>query len=626
MLATIVIGVIGLLLSVTACVLGTLGNQNALSVKLPDSVTILPSGQMGLGDPKPLCTLSVGGGSLTDKTVPVQISAHGGKAFYGVNRADGTPGLLVGYDNALPGCIFRSCNREDHLLLQVNQNITAIDIDPTGNVGIGGPPSFPLDVTGTARASLVLTTNGVVQTSETLTSSGVLSSQLDTILDTRSSMIQGRLPTGTKDQVKTVRLLQPSGQSATVNCDGGGSFLLNASNPCRTLRFNGQTWDTEMGSGPGWSSSFFPTTQLGSKLVGTGATGAAYQGDSVAISADGNTMAVGGGSDNSNIGAVWIFIRVGNTWIQQGSKLTGSGMSGAANFGASVALSADGNTLAVSGPEDTPNGATWIFVRSGGTWTQQGSKLVGLGAVTANQGYSLALSADGNTLAVGSTMDNSNTGAAWIFVRNGTTWSPQGSKLTVTGNTGAAGAGSGLALSADGNTLAVGGWGDNSNVGATWIFVRSGITWAQQGSKLVGAGATSAATQGSSVALSSDGNTLAVAGNGVSSVWIFVRSFGTWSAQGGALTALNNLGFQVTLSADGDTLVSSYGTSNTTTNVASVFFRSNGSWTLQKTLSTSDSIISTSQACHVALSASGNTLAVGSYNDSSLTGASWIFS
>ena len=63
-------------------------------------------------------------------------------------------------------------------------------------------------------------------------------------------------------------------------------------------------------------------------------------------------------------------------------------------------------------------GAAWVFTRSGGVWTQQGSKLVGTGAVgTAEQGCSVALSADGNTAIVGGPGDNSGAGAAWVFVQ-----------------------------------------------------------------------------------------------------------------------------------------------------------------------------------------------------------------
>jgi hypothetical protein len=80
-------------------------------------------------------------------------------------------------------------------------------------------------------------------------------------------------------------------------------------------------------------------------------------------------------------------------------------------------LSADGSTAVVGGPGDDSNaGATWIFIRKRGVWRQQGSKLVGVGAVNALQGYSVALSGDGNTAMAGGPIDNSRAGAAWVFI------------------------------------------------------------------------------------------------------------------------------------------------------------------------------------------------------------------
>ena len=150
-------------------------------------------------------------------------------------------------------------------------------------------------------------------------------------------------------------------------------------------------------------------TQQGPKLVGTGAVGTAEQGCSVALSADGNTAIVGGPDDNSGTGAAWVYTRSGGVWTQQGSKLVGTGAVGTRLARHSVALSADGNTAIVGGFGDNSNtGAAWVFTRSGGVWTQQGSKLVGTGAVgAADQGSSVALSADGNTAIVGGPTDNS---------------------------------------------------------------------------------------------------------------------------------------------------------------------------------------------------------------------------
>ena len=306
---------------------------------------------------------------------------------------------------------------------------------------------------------------------------------------------------------------------------------------------------TTTGGAPAASAASFTVTrtalnaaQQGPKLVGIGAAGtSAAQGYSVALSADGTTLAVGGYGDGnssgisgfSGSGAAWVFTRSGTGWAQQGPKLVGAGAAaGFASQGWSVALSADGATLAAGGKNDNQvSGATWVFTRSGTNWAQQGPKLVGAGAAgSAEQGASVALSADGATLAVGGRTDNNFDGAAWVFIRSGTGWGQQGPKLVGAGAVGFAHQGYSVALSADGTTLAVGGYGDGNfsgytGSGAAWVFTRSGTGWGQQGPKLVGAGAVGSAGQGVSVALSADGATLAVGGvgddNGAGATWVF---------------------------------------------------------------------------------------------------------
>jgi hypothetical protein len=275
-------------------------------------------------------------------------------------------------------------------------------------------------------------------------------------------------------------------------------------------------------------------TQQGSKLVGTGVVGgSAFQGVSVSLSADGNTALVGGYRDNNLVGAAWVFTRSGGVWTQQGSKLVGTGAAGLAEQGYSVALSGDGNTAVVGGlSDDNGIGAAWVYARSNGVWTQQGSKLVGTGAVGAGtegveQGESVALSSDGNTAIVGGPFDNSLTGAAWVFTRSNGVWTQQGDKLVGSGAVGAAVQGYSVALSGDGNTAVVGGDRDNNIVGAAWVYIRANGVWTQQGSKLVGTGAAGGAVQGYSVALSGDGNTAVVGGpddnSETGATWVFVQ-------------------------------------------------------------------------------------------------------
>src|SRR6516165_10924535 len=122
-------------------------------------------------------------------------------------------------------------------------------------------------------------------------------------------------------------------------------------------------------------------------------------------------------------------------------------------------------------------------------FTQQGPKLVGTGAVgPAEQGRSVSLSGDGNTAIVGGSADNNSTGAAWVFTRSGGVWNQQ-AKLVGTGAIGAALQGISVSLSGDGNTAIVGGFNDNGETGAAWVFTRSGGVWSEQGPKLVGTGA-----------------------------------------------------------------------------------------------------------------------------------------
>jgi hypothetical protein len=314
-----------------------------------------------------------------------------------------------------------------------------------------------------------------------------------------------------------------------------------------------------------WTRSGGVWTQEGSELVGTGAVGSAYQGASVSLSADGNTALIGGAGDNGGIGAAWVWTRSGGVWTQQGSKLVGTGAVGSAYQGGSVSLSADGNTALIGGSGDNGAiGAAWVWTRSGGVWTQQGSKLVGTGAVgSPHQAASVSLSSDGNTALIGGYADNGSSGAAWVWTRSGGVWTQQGSKLVGTGAVGGAGQGWSVSLSADGNTALVGGLSDNHGIGAAWAWTRSGGVWTQQGSKLVGTGTAVYGYQGASVSLSADGRAALVGGprddnTEVGAAWVWTLSVGGWTQRGAKLVATGaanppHLGNSVSLSADGKT-------------------------------------------------------------------------
>jgi hypothetical protein len=216
----------------------------------------------------------------------------------------------------------------------------------------------------------------------------------------------------------------------------------------------------------------------------------------VALSSEGNTALIGGPANDTEVGAAWVFTRTGSTWTQQGEKLTGQEESSEGFFASSVALSADGDTALIGGLGDNKDtGAAWVFTRSGSTWTQQGEKLTGSGESGKGElGYSVALSEDGNTALVGARSDNAEVGAAWVFTRSGETWSQQGEKLTGSGESVFSDFGSSVALSASGDTALIGGPEDNLETGAAWVFENAPTVETGSASEVTPTSATLSAT------------------------------------------------------------------------------------------------------------------------------------
>ena len=478
----------------------------------------------------------------------------------------------------------------------------------------------------------------------TLALATILPGKLFAAAPTITSFSPANGPVGTIVTIKGTNLSSPTlfsiGGHGPIIVSNTGSVLVAMIMPGTVT---GTVSITTSGGTATSSSNFtvtatpYPSAQQGSKLVGTGSSGTDLnQGFSVAISADGNTAVVGGPGDNSQIGAAWVYIRSAGAWAQQGSKLVGTGATGAASQGSSVALSADGNTAIIGGNQDKSGvGAAWVFTRTGIAWSQQGSKLVGTGSVgTPNQGQSVSLSADGNTAIVGGYFDNSNAGAAWIYTRSGATWAQQGAKLVGAGATGAASQGISVSLSADGNTAMVGGYDDNSAVGAAWVYIRLAGTWSQQGPKLVGTGNIGPAEEGQAVSLSADGNTAIVGGmtdnSGVGASWIFTRNGTTWAQQGARLLGTGvgfaNQGSSVSLSADGNTAIVGGFNDNSSLGAAWVFIRRNGTWFITAPkLVGSGNTGPAGLGNAISLSADGNTAIAGGLFDNNGAGAAWVF-
>ncbi len=305
-------------------------------------------------------------------------------------------------------------------------------------------------------------------------------------------------------------------------------------------------------------------------------------GRSVALSADGNTAVIGGPRADDHQGAAWVFTRSGSTWTQQGGELTGGEERGAGHFGRSVALSADGDTALIGGGADrAARGAAWVFTRSGTTWTQQGPKLAGGEESGEGRfGASVALSSDGDTALIGGPGDTGHLGAAWVFTRTGTEWTQQGAKLTGGEELGEGRFGYSVALSGEGDTALIGGRSDSEDAGAAWAFTRSGSKWAQQGPKLTSGEESDARRFGYSVALSGDGSTALVGGprgdSHLATAWVFTRSGATWTQQPEALagaeeSAKGSFGASVALSADGDTVLIGAPSENTRAGAAWAF-------------------------------------------------------
>lgn len=423
-------------------------------------------------------------------------------------------------------------------------------------------------------------------------------------------------------------------------------------------------------------------------------------GNRVALSSNGTTLAVGAYGEGGNTGAVYIFTKSGATWSQQARI---AAPNGEANdyFGNAVALSADGNTLAIGADGESGDqkgtfatmpatnnlasnsGAVYVYSRTGAVWSQQAFIKANNADADDLFGSFVALSNDGNTLAVGAYNEDGDltgthgnaayaaSGAAYVFARTGTSWAQQ-SYLK------ASNAGAGdffgiyLSLSGAGDTLAVGAFFERSalasdpaddtlaNAGAAYVFQRNAGAWSQQA--YLKAPIPKAQDRfGVSVILSGDGNTLAVGMDGDSSnytgtfvvpppsntlalnsgaVFVFIRAGGVWQSQA-YLKASNTrtphrFGNNLAMSSDGNTLVvpsyrddsNARGFNGDQANTAAadagavlVFRRGAGTWAQQAYLKAPNTGAGDRFGGRVAISGDGTTLAVGaSTEDSGSTG------
>lgn len=443
-----------------------------------------------------------------------------------------------------------------------------------------------------------------------------------------------------------------------------------------------------------------------------------FFGRAIALSADGSTLAVGAGFEDSGAagingnaadntasaaGAVYIYARQGAQWaLQSYIKASNPGIDD--HFGRALSLSADGNTLAVGAPgEDSDafgtngnqgsnaavdSGAVYVFQRNGVTWSQATYVKASNSLAGAAFGTAVAISGDGTTLLVGAPGESGNvtgvngvppnftatgSGAAYVYRRTASSWIVQaylksnqadlddafGSAVAIShdGNRAAV-----SALNEDGAATGVGGAVNNlaSNSGAVFLFVRNGTAWSNE-AYLKASNAAAGDGFGLSLALSGDGMTLAVGAPGEDSravgingnqaddtlpsagaAYAFDLQGGVWS-QRAYLKASNtgtgsNFGWSMALSFDGRQLaVSAFLDSNaglgfdangmtdtgTVSQSGAVYMlqRVGNAWQIRNYLKASNANATDVLGDALALSADGSTLAVGATGeDSNATG------
>jgi uncharacterized protein (TIGR03437 family) len=294
------------------------------------------------------------------------------------------------------------------------------------------------------------------------------------------------------------------------------------------------------------------------EFVGGGAEG--YFGWSVSV--DGNTVVIGarGEKQNQGSGTAYVFVQSGGVWSQQQELFT---VDAVVEFGFSVSVS--GDTVVIGDPVNANRGAAYVFVRSAGVWTQQRELTASDGAAGGQFGWSVSVS--GDTALVGAPGNNT----AYVFVRSGGVWSQQQELAPSRG----AGGNFGSSVSVSGDTALIGAPGTNDNLGATYVFVRSGGMWSQQ-QELFASDAAMGGQFGASV--SASGDTALIGAPGNYAAYVFVRSGTAWSQKQEWYGS--SFGGSVSLSGDTALIAGGIGSEGT----ADVFARNGGAWSQQQLL------------------------------------------
>jgi hypothetical protein len=302
-------------------------------------------------------------------------------------------------------------------------------------------------------------------------------------------------------------------------------------------------------------------TQIGNTITGSAAL--EFTGWAVSLSADGQTVAIGATGTTSNgnsSGSVRIYRNIADNWTLIGNPINGEAARDLA--GSAITLSADGQVIVIGYPANDSHGSNSgkvkVFRNHAGTWTQIGNDLIGIGS-TNYFGASVALSTDGQVLAVGapqnSNTQGTNSGAVSIYHNVAGSWTPMGEPLL--GQSDRDFFGTAVALSADGQTLAVSAIGSDQDRGTVHVYRYRSDRWEQHGDDLVGQ--LPGEAFGTAVVLSADGQTVAVSAMAAeaSQNHGIVRTYrnfrGLWKVVG-SITGSDLFGTALALSADGKTI------------------------------------------------------------------------
>lgn len=287
----------------------------------------------------------------------------------------------------------------------------------------------------------------------------------------------------------------------------------------------------------------------------------------VSVSADGNRVAIGAdqNDDNgSNSGHARIYEWNGNTWVQLGGDIDGETLE--EKFGKAVALSTDGNRVAVGSNGSNGTGTVKIYDWNGSNWIQVGDDINGE-AENDQLGISVFFSSDGNRIAIGAWGNDGNgadAGHVRVYDWNGNMWVKVGDDID--GEAAGDRSGISVSLSSDGNVVAVGAYRNNGmgsgilDAGHVRVYSWNDSTWVQVGDDIDGEAVDD--QSGGSISLSADGSRIAIgalgnSGNGISAgnVRIFDWNGSAWIQIGGNIdgeAAFDGFGVSLSLSADGN--------------------------------------------------------------------------